>query len=146
MKKTIVLLLLLAITLILASCSSESANSQAVQKEQPGMSESITYQDLSHEEANNMMNQYKGIMLVDVRTPQEHQEVRIPGSLLLPLDELENEAEELLTDKEAKIFVYCRSGRRSAAAAKILVELGYKNVYNIGGINNWPYATEEGSK
>lgn len=44
-----------------------------------------------------------------------------------------------LEDKEAIIFVYCRSGNRSATAANILIEQGYKNVYNLGGINNWPY-------
>jgi phage shock protein E len=49
------------------------------------------------------------------------------------------EAEKKLKDKDAPIFVYCRSGNRSTSAASILVNLGYKNVYNLGGINNWPY-------
>jgi rhodanese-related sulfurtransferase len=50
----------------------------------------------------------------------------------------------MIPDKEAKIVVYCRSGRRSAEAAKVLKELGYKNVYDLGGINSWPYETISG--
>ncbi|MDF2533352.1 MAG: hypothetical protein K0Q65_2933, partial [Clostridia bacterium] len=43
----------------------------------------------------------------------------------------------------AIIYVYCRSGNRSASASKILADLGYKNIYNIGGIATWPYETEK---
>ena len=42
------------------------------------------------------------------------------------------------------IFVYCRSGRRSVTASEALVKLGYTKVYNLGGIINWPYETENG--
>jgi rhodanese-related sulfurtransferase len=49
-----------------------------------------------------------------------------------------------LTDKEKVIFVYCRSGNRSTTASNILAELGYTKVYNLGGINDWPYEVESG--
>jgi len=58
---------------------------------------------------------------------------------LLPVTEIANRAEEVLVDKNAKILIYCRSGNRSATAAKDLIKLGYTNVYDFGGINDWPY-------
>ena len=57
----------------------------------------------------------------------------------MPVDTIKAESVKNLEDKEATIFVYCRSGNRSATAANILIEQGYKNVYNLGGISNWPY-------
>lgn len=48
---------------------------------------------------------------------------------------------EALPNKEAVLIVYCRSGRRSKAAAEKLIDLGYENVYDMGGIIDWPYDT-----
>lgn len=101
---------------------------------------------LSQADAKKRMEEDKNIILLDVRTPQEYKEIHIPNSFLLPLDNVKAEAESKLKDKDATIFVYCRSGGRSAAASGILVGLGYTNVYNIGGIMTWPYETEKGSK
>ena len=91
-----------------------------------------------------MVRNDKDVILVDVRTPEEHRQKRIPGSILLPDYELKSRAEEVLPDNDAKIVVYCRSGRRSAEAAKVLKEMGYKNVYDLGGIIDSPYETESG--
>ena len=60
--------------------------------------------------------------------------------MLIPLPELSDRAVAELKDKNQLIFVYCRSGRRSLSAAKELVELGFTNIKDIGGINNWPYS------
>ncbi len=57
----------------------------------------------------------------------------------MPVDTIKEESVKNIMNKEATIFVYCRSGSRSSLAAKTLVEQGYKNVYNLGGIINWPY-------
>lgn len=103
--------------------------------------------DISPEEAMRRIGSGENAVLLDVRTPEEHAERRIPGSLLLPLasrDDMAGPAARLLPDKSAPLFVYCRSGRRSALAADILVELGYRNVFNLGGIKDWPYETESG--
>lgn len=89
---------------------------------------------LSQADAKNMLDENKEIILLDVRTPQEHREVHIPNSILLPLDTIKQEAEKKLENKDATIFVYCRSGGRSATASNILASLGYNNIYNIGGI------------
>lgn len=101
-----------------------------------------TYRNITPEEAKRRLDTEQRIILLDVRTPAENREKRIPGSLLLPVDEIEQKALTLLPDKNATIIVYCRSGRRSVTASVALVKLGYKNVYNLGGIIDWPYETE----
>jgi phage shock protein E len=98
-----------------------------------------SFANITPEEAKKGLDSEKGIIVLDVRTKEEYETGHIKDSILIPVDNLKAEAENKLKDKDAVIFVYCRSGSRSFTAAKILVELGYKNVYNLGGINNWPY-------
>ena len=74
-----------------------------------------------------------GAVLLDVRTPQEYREGRIPGSKNVPLQELSRVA-GVAAEKDTPIFVYCRSGARSAQTVKALAQMGYINVKNIGGI------------
>lgn len=97
------------------------------------------YINITPEEAKKRLDSEKGIILLDVRTMEEYQAGHIKDSMLIPVDTLKQEAEKQLKDKKITIFVYCRSGNRSTTAAKILVDLGYKNVYNLGGITEWPY-------
>lgn len=77
-----------------------------------------------------------GAILLDVRTPQEYQYRRIPGSHNIPLQSL-NTVDSVITSKETPIFVYCHSGSRSAQAVKVLQRMGYCNVKNIGGISSY---------
>lgn len=106
----------------------------------------VAYQTISPEAANKRMDIEKGIVLLDVRTVEEYTEKHIPGSVLIPVEVINTQANEKLKDKNAAIFVYCRSGNRSAIAAQALADMSYTNVYNLGGINNWPYETEAGAK
>jgi len=101
-----------------------------------------SYQTISSETAKKRLESEKGIVLLDVRTSEENLEKRIPGSILIPVNDIKNQASEKLKDKNAAIYVYCRSGNRSAVASQELANLGYINVFNLGGINNWPYETE----
>lgn len=103
-----------------------------------------TYLSIQPEEAKQRLDADADIVLLDVRTQEEYDEKHIPGSILIPVDVLGKEAAERLKDRNATIFVYCRSGRRSAIAAETLSELGYTDVYDLGGINNWTYETESG--
>ncbi len=103
-----------------------------------------TYKNISPKEAKARLDSEKGIVLLDVRTQEEYAEKHIPNSLLIPVDVIEKEAPSKLTDKNAVIFVYCRSGRRSVTASEALIKMGYTNVYNLGGINDWPYETQDG--
>ena len=83
-------------------------------------------------------------VLLDVRTESEFREIRISGAILIPDNEIRSRAKTELPDKEILILVYCRSGRRSANAARELVSLGYTNVCDFGGIIDWPYQTISG--
>jgi phage shock protein E len=103
-----------------------------------------TYQTISPEIAKKRLDIEKGIVLLDVRTVAEYTEKHIPGSLLIPVEDIKTQATEKLKDRNAAIFVYCRSGNRSAVAAQALANMSYTNVYNLGGINSWPYETESG--
>ncbi len=77
-------------------------------------------------------------MLADVRAQEEYDAGRIPGAILLPFDQITAaSAAKALPDKNAPVIVYCRTGRRSAVAAKTLTDLGYRTVYDMGGINQW---------
>jgi len=83
----------------------------------------------------------KGVTLLDVRTQEEFDSGHIEGAQLLPYDEIAQRADELPADKDGTIIVYCRSGRRSALAGQTLLALGYTSVYDLGGIQSWPYGT-----
>ena len=93
---------------------------------------------MSQREAKEFLNRGEGVLL-DVRTKEEYEITHIKGSILIPLRDLEDRFEEELPNKEEKIFIYCRIGQRSHIAAEILNDFGYINVYNIGGIQSWPY-------
>jgi len=99
--------------------------------------------NITPEQAKERLDIEKNIILLDVRTKGEYDSGHIKDSMLIPVDNLKEEAESKLKDKDTPVFVYCRSGNRSTTAAKILVDLGYKNVYNLGGINKWPYDIEK---
>lgn len=72
-------------------------------------------------------------VLLDVRTPGEFGEVRIPGSKNVPLQQLDD-VMELAQYRDTPLYVYCQSGSRSAQAVRRLQDMGYTNVRNIGGI------------
>ena len=97
-------------------------------------------------EAKKRLDLEKGIVLLDVRTQEEYLEKHIPKSTLIPLNVLAVEASKKLPDKQATIFVYCRSGNRSRAAVKMLLKQGYTNLFDLGGIIRWPYKTVSGKK
>ena len=79
---------------------------------------------------------------VDVREPDEFAVGHIPGAKLLPLGSVLARAAEVLPEKDAAWLIYCRTGRRSADAVQKLESLGYKKLYDLGGILSWPYEIE----
>jgi phage shock protein E len=97
------------------------------------------YTKITAEEAWEMMQDGEAYILLDVRTPSEFDEGHIEGAILLPDFEITKKAESVLPDKNARILLYCRSGRRSAEAAKKLIEMGYTKVFDFGGILDWEY-------
>lgn len=100
------------------------------------------YQKITAEEAKKLM-ETENVIILDVRTQEEYNEGHIKNSILLPDTEISTKAQEVLKDKDSKILVYCRSGRRSAQASKMLISMGYTNVYDFGGIIDWKYEIEK---
>ena len=126
---TIYSLLILAVSgglMLVTSCSDDTA-----------------YKQISPSEAKEIMDSNENVIILDVRELYEYEEGHIKGAVLIPYTEIENRAATELPDKESVILVYCRSGRRSKIAAQTLADLGYKNVMEFGGINDWEYGIEK---
>lgn len=107
-----------------------------------GSSDSSSYQQVDTETAKELMDTEDDYVILDVRTQAEYDEGHIPGAILIPHDTVTTAAEDALPDKGQLILVYCRSGNRSKQASQTLVDLGYTNVVEFGGINSWPYEVE----
>ena len=103
----------------------------------------MTYMNITAEEAKEIMDTQEGYVILDVRTQEEYDQGHIPGAIVISHEEITEKAEDVLTDKDQLILVYCRSGRRSKIAAEALVELGYTNIKEFGGIIDWPYEVEK---
>ena len=78
-----------------------------------------------------------GATLLDVRSPGEYAAGHIEGALNIPVDRLADRLDDL-GNREGPIVIYCRSGRRSAHAKRILESEGFSHVSDLGGINRWP--------
>lgn len=128
MKKLIFLFLAV---MMLTACGQDKENNQGA-----------VYVNITAEEAKQIMDSEEGYIILDVRTQEEYDQGHIPGAILIPDTEIKAKAEEVLTDKDQLILVYCRSGRRSKLAAEALVEMGYTNIKEFGGILDWPYEVE----
>ena len=120
-----------AALLFLAGCS-------ATGKEGPG------YSQITMEEARQRLSIECGFIILDVRTPEEFAAGHIPGALNIPNETIGTDEIPQLPEKEQRIYVYCRSGNRSKQAAGKLAALGYTNVVEFGGINDWPGETVAG--
>ena len=121
-------IILLVMVLLLAGCGKTTVENQ--------------YQQISQEEAKNMMDTQEVIVL-DVREQSEFDAGHIPEAVLLPVGTItEAAAAAVIPEKDSVVLVYCRSGNRSKTASQALVDLGYTNVYEFGGINTWPYEVE----
>lgn len=105
--------------------------------------EKAMYKQITPEEAKRIMDSGEEYILLDVREQDEYDEGHISGSILIPYTEIDVNAEAMLPDKNKQILVYCRSGRRSKIAAESLAKLGYTDVKEFGGINDWHYEVEK---
>ena len=128
MKKLVFLLLAV---MMLTACGQDTEKDQGA-----------VYVNITAEEAKQIMDSEEGYIILDVRTQEEYDQGHIPGAILISHEEIAEKAEDVLTDKDQLILVYCRSGRRSKIAAEALVELGYTNIKEFGGIIDWPYEVE----
>ena len=102
----------------------------------------MQYTNITAQQAKEIMDTQTGYVILDVRAQSEYDEGHIPGAIVIPHDQVKEKAEDILLDKDQLILVYCRSGRRSKLAAEDLVDLGYTNIKEFGGILDWPYEVE----
>ena len=107
-----------------------------------GCGQQAVYENITAQQAKELMDREEGYVILDVRTEEEYAQGHIPGAVLIPDYEIEQKAEHVLTDKDQMILVYCRSGRRSKNAAQTLQKLGYTDIREFGGIIDWPYEIE----
>jgi len=113
--------------LLLAGCSSSA--------------EDVSYRQVIMAEAMDIMDTEQDYIILDVRTPEEFRERHIPGAVNVPNESIGAAEPEVLPEKDQLILVYCRSGNRSKQASQKLAAMGYTNVVEFGGINDWPGAT-----
>ena len=104
----------------------------------------VSYRQINMDEAITMMEEGSGYIILDVRTPEEFAERHIPGAINIPNETISTEEIPELPDKDQLILVYCRSGNRSKQASEKLAALGYTNIVEFGGINDWPGETVTG--
>ena len=136
MKKIARFFLLALSALTLSACAAPAAE---VAKENPAPSPAVEYKKISAADAKARMDSGDTIIILDVRTKEEYDAGHIAGAILVPNETIVDKQPELLPDLDAEILVYCRSGNRSAQAAKKLIAIGYTNVADFGGIIDWPY-------
>ena len=106
------------------------------------MDSEASYQQISMDEAIAIMESESDYIILDVRTTEEFADKHIPDAINIPNETIGTEDIPELPDKDQLILVYCRSGNRSKQASDKLVGLGYTNIVEFGGINDWPGETE----
>lgn len=97
---------------------------------------STTYEKMSMDEGIARYQESEHAVLLDVRTVEEYKTGYILNAINIPHESIED-VKEIIEDKDQMIFVYCRSGNRSQVASKALVDMGYTNVIEIGGIMSY---------
>ncbi|EJP6471523.1 rhodanese-like domain-containing protein [Clostridium sp. FAM 1755] len=97
---------------------------------------------ITPKEAKKMLSERNDIIVLDVRNENEYREGHIKGSKLMPVESLETDIEDEVPDKNSTIFIYCNSGKKAKIGYDHLKELGYNNLYDLGGIEDWPYEIE----
>ena len=102
-----------------------------------GENKNMGYQQITMDEAKTIFEQSGDYIILDVRTFEEFNGGHIPGAICIPNENIVSEPPAELPDKDQLIYVYCRSGNRSKKAAQKLVDMGYTNIVEFGGIIDW---------
>ena len=141
-QRFLCLLLIFIIAFSFYGCSDEKALTETTETTETTKEKDLTnmtYEQISKKEAKRIMDTESDYVIIDARTQEEFDEGHIENAILIPEYEIAEKATDLIPDKNSLILVYCRSGRRSKIAAEALVELGYTNVKEFGGIIDWEY-------
>lgn len=119
-------IILVSFILILCGCSDNSIKTNEIIIK--AIDTKTVYQELDN----------KKVYIIDVREEYEYKSGHIKNAYNIPLTKI-NEISKLMLSLDSKIIVYCHSGNRSRKAANSLIDMGYTNVYDMGGINDWNY-------
>ncbi len=95
------------------------------------------YQTISPKDVYDMKSELD-VVIIDVRTISEYATGYIENAINIPLDKIST-VEDSVPDKNKKVIVYCKTGNRSKQAAEQLIKMGYKNVYDMKGLDSWEY-------
>ena len=144
-KKIFILTLCFIFPLLFVGCSNESntdtQSNPSATNSGSNEAQKNSYKQISGADAYALMQSESNYIIIDARTDEEFAQGHIKDAILIPEYEIDQKAPNLLPDKDKLILVYCRSGRRSKIAAEALVNLGYTNVKEFGGIIDWEYET-----
>ena len=121
--RKIIAFMLIGVIVFLTGCTTQPSES--------------TYKQINADELVEIMNKETDYIILDVRTQEEYNSGHIPGAVCIPNESIGKEPPSLLPDKNQLILVYCRSGNRSKQAAQKLADMGYTNIVEFGGINDW---------
>lgn len=144
MKKHAILILCALLMLsVLSACGGRPAAAPA---DDTANGADFAYRKITAEDGKALMDSEADFVLVDVRRTDEYEEAHIPGAINIPNESIEETQPDALSDLDAAIVVYCRSGVRSKQAAEKLVAMGFNDVRDMGGINAWPYETVSGAE
>lgn len=140
MNKKVILIIVILFAMLLISCTLDSPD-------EPGLPDTSAsedtsdpiYQKISAEDLKAKMDSGDDIIIIDVRKLDEFEAGHIKGAINIPYRTISSEPPEELDDIDAEIIVYCLTGGQSIQAAKRLINMGYTNVYDLGGLSNWPY-------
>ena len=138
----------LGLSILLGGCMMFLLFGCGIQKlDGDGMMYTPSYAQISQDDAKLMMQEDDGHIIVDVRRADEYVQGHISGAILIPNESITDTPPEELPDKNQIVLVYCRTGRRSKEASQKLADMGYVNVYEFGGIEDWTgeIVTEEAS-
>ena len=102
-----------------------------------------TYEQITQDQAKEIMDTEVGYTILDVRTEEEYDTGHIKTAICIPNETISENISSILPDKDQLILIYCRSGSRSKQAAQKLVNLGYTNIKEFGGIITWEYEIEK---
>lgn len=135
MKKVLSILFILTIFLSFSSCSTNFSSS---------LSKDQDIKNVTTEEAHELIDSMKNLVIFDVRTQSEYNDGHIKGAISVPDSELDLNIDQIMKFRDNPVLVYCRTGRRSKDAIDILSKYGFKNVYHMyQGIAAWKYDLEK---
>ena len=134
MGKILAALLLIVMGFAIAGCGGDTADERKEQAE---------YRRITADEAQVLMQQTQDYLILDVRSPEEFAQGHIPHAINIPMERFGETPPKELPDRNQMIFVYCVKGVRSMNVANRLAHMGYKNIVEMGGIQDWHGAIEK---